>query len=481
MDKNQNALQVGYEREKSIEEVLKQYLIAIDGITSTAKIALPHILKWKLSEFEILQNKLKKFKEIINDETGKKGLIAENARDFAEITECLRQLEVINKKKHETYLAKSLFTQLFAEFDAYIGELLKVIYLGNEDLLKGIVREISLADIMDFSDLDSVKISILNKEIETLRRDSYIEQFSALEKKFKIELKKFPEWSAFVELSQRRNIIMHNGGVVSDQYINICQKEGHKFENTTKIGSDLDVGFEYFMEASRILSKVGLMLAYTLWSKVFPKQIEELHLSLNNTVYDFLLNKKWRFVSELGDFVFSKPMLKDIQDIHYKIRIVNYTIGLKFSDQNSKAEEMLSSVDWSANYRDFRLAIAVLKENYSDAIQIMKSIGKNGELIEQHSYHIWPLFSRFREQQEFYDAYYEIYGEHFSESLELPNETINATIETATSSSDDKRSHEELIVENQLETNKDDESNNIRSTDEENTQDDEESEKYKCS
>lgn len=53
MDKNQNALQVGYEREKSIEEVLKQYLIAIDGITSTAKIALPHILKWKLSEFEI--------------------------------------------------------------------------------------------------------------------------------------------------------------------------------------------------------------------------------------------------------------------------------------------------------------------------------------------------------------------------------------------------------------------------------------------
>ena len=39
-------------------------------------------------------------------------------------------------------------------------------------------------------------------------------------------------------------------------------------------------------------------------------------------------------------------------------------------------------------------------------------------------YHTWPLFTQFREEQEFYDAYFEIYGEHFSESLELQNETI---------------------------------------------------------
>lgn len=61
-----------------------------------------------------------------------------------------------------------------------------MIYQDNENLLKGIVREISLSDIMEFTDLESVKLSMLNKEIETLRRESYIEQFSTLEKNLKL-------------------------------------------------------------------------------------------------------------------------------------------------------------------------------------------------------------------------------------------------------------------------------------------------------
>ena len=143
-------IETNHEEKEPIEEVLKHYLIAIDAITSTAKIALPHILEWKASETNELQNKLKKFEDKEDDKTGKKRLKVENARDFAEVTVCLRQLAGISKKKFDTYLAKSLFTQLFAEFDAYVGELLKVIYLSNSSLLKGIVREISLSEIMEF-------------------------------------------------------------------------------------------------------------------------------------------------------------------------------------------------------------------------------------------------------------------------------------------------------------------------------------------
>jgi len=65
-----------------------------------------------------------------------------------------------------------LFTQLFAEFDAYIGDLLKVTYLKDEKLLKGISREITLTDLLDFEDLTAVKRAMLDKEIDTFRRDS---------------------------------------------------------------------------------------------------------------------------------------------------------------------------------------------------------------------------------------------------------------------------------------------------------------------
>lgn len=423
-----------------VELALERYLAAIRAIGLTAEIALPHIAKWTISEIEKTQKKIEKFvPELPKKGEGPKTFTLDSARDFAEFTSTIRQFEELRGQNSTAVLAKSLFTQLFAEFDAYIGELLKVIYLKNDKLLKGISREISLSDLLDFDDLNAVKIAMLEKEIETIRRDSYIEQFSTLEKKFNLSLKKFKEWSEFVELSQRRNILTHNGGIVSDQYLIVCDREGHRFQSRPKLGESLGVTFEYFTNASRLVSKVGLMLAYTLWIKVFPKETPDIHRALNDTIFNCLQQKRWRFVAELEDFVLSDPMRKGISEIDLRIRIVNASIGLKFSGKDADAEKLLESVDWSASYRDFRLATAVLREKYAEAVDIMRSIGKNGEIIDQADYHTWPLFTKFRERPEFYEVYFEIYGEAFAEKVE----TGKGAVEAHAKSSDISAAHGE--------------------------------------
>ncbi|SDM47023.1 hypothetical protein SAMN05428957_106128 [Oryzisolibacter propanilivorax] len=417
-----------YEKDLPIKHALERYLAAIRSIGTTANITLPHIAKWWISEVEKSRKNIEKhLPEKTEDNDWPKRFTLESAREFAEFSSAAREFNELREQKFTKVLTKSLFTQLFAEFDAFIGELLKAIYLKNDKLLKGISREISLSDLMEFDDINSVKISMLNKEIETFRRDSYIDQFSTLEKKFNIKLRKFSEWGMFVELSQRRNIFTHNGGAVSDQYLLVCEREGYKFENRPKIGEITDVTFEYFGSASRLLSKVGLMLAYTLWSKVFPHEISEIHTALNDTIFRCLQHKRWRFVAELSDFALSEPMRKNISEIDLRIRIINAAIGLKFSNLDDEAKKILNSVDWSASYRDFKLAILVIQEQYDEAIKIMKSIGKSGEIIRQPDYHTWPLFSKFREQPEFYDAYYEVYGEAFAERIETPKGAVEAS------------------------------------------------------
>ena len=411
----------------SIQETVEHYLSAIWGINQTAKIALPHISKWAITEILSIQKKLEAFiPEIPEKGEGTKSFTLESARELAEFTNTIRQLDEIQKQDSTSVLSKSLFTQLFAEFDAYLGELLKIIYLKNDKLLKGISREITLSDLMDFDDLNAVKLSMLEKEIETFRRDSYIEQFSTLEKKFNLSLRKFKDWPEFIELSQRRNILTHNGGMVSDQYLSQCDREGYKFEVRPRIGDNLGVKIEYFASAVRLLSKVGLMLAYTLWSKVCPKELDKVHESLNNAIFRCLEQKRWVFVSQLEDFVLSDPMLKQISEVNYRIRVVNIAIGLKFAKKDVEAGRLLDSVDWSASYRDFKLAIAVLKECYDLAVEIMVSIGKTGEIIKQPDYHTWPLFTRFRERPEFYAAYFKVYGETFSEKVETSSGAVEA-------------------------------------------------------
>jgi hypothetical protein len=190
------------------------------------------------------------------------------------------------------------------------------------------------------------------------------------------------------------------------------------------LGDALTVTGEYFNRAIRLLSKVGLMLGYTLWAKVFSAEANKLHESLNDLLYSNLEQKRWHFVAELHDFALSEPMKRGASEIDLRIRLVNIAIALKFSDRSNECLAMLHSVDWTASYRDFKLAIAVLEDKYTEAISIMKSIGKSGELIQQSSYHTWPLFTKFREQPGFYEAYELIYNESFTDQIRREADSI---------------------------------------------------------
>ena len=157
-----------------------------------------------------------------------------------------------------------------------------------------------------------------------------------------------------------------------------------------------------------------------------------MHTALNDTLFKCLQQKRWRLVAELQDFVLSTPMRKDVSEIDLRIRIVNASIGLKLAGKDAEAVRLLESVDWSASYRDFKLAIAVLLEKYDEAVALMKSIGKTGEILEQHAYHTWPLFTRFRERPEFYEAYSDIYGEAFSEKVDTTKGSVEAHAKSST-------------------------------------------------
>lgn len=422
----------GMQTEPTIYAALNSYLSSIRGVGITSRIALPHILNWTKNELEELQGEIERHVsnkiDLENEQSEEEAVITfESAREFADFTSTMRKLDEIQGYNYLQVLSTSLFTQLFCEYDSFIGNLIAAIYRKNEALFKGITREISLSDLLEFDDLASVKMSMLDKEIDTFRRDSYIEQFQSLEKKFSIKwLRKFAEWPDFVELAQRRNILTHNGGKVSEQYLHVCEREGYVFDIRPSIGEYRGIDHEYFDTANRLLSKVGLMLAFTLWSKVFPKEHEDIHRALNDTIFNCLLQKRWNMVAELVDFSLSEPMRKSISEIDMRIRLVNSAIGLKFSGDQESAKNLLSSFDWTASYRDFKLAIAVLLDDYDEAVKIMISIGKSGEIVNQTAYHTWPLFTELREQPAFYEAYFTIYGEHYSEKVSTSKGTMEA-------------------------------------------------------
>ena len=409
-----------------INFILNNFLSDIQSIQNTRMLVIPHVFSWLRSQHDANRKKLAKYASKNEGQTNV--YHASSAHEASEMLNAIRALDGLGGMRIPETLHRSLFTQLFSEYDAFVGALLTIIYKKKSELLKSISRQLSFADLLAYEDLNAIKLDMLEKEVETFRRDSYVEQFGSLEAKFGLKLRNFPEWGEFIEMSQRRNLVVHNGGVVSDQYFVVCDREGYVYQERPKIGDTLKLNGEYFSRATIVVSKVAFMLCHTLWRKLFPNEKNIAHEGANKVIFDLLTDKRWKTATEIAKFTLTEPMKESISELDLRIRTINTAIAAKFSGNEDGCKAALKSLDWTATYRDFKLALAVLNDDFPAAAAMMKLIGKQGELIEELSYHDWPLFHKFRESIEFLNAYAEVYGISFiSEAIRHKTEAVQSS------------------------------------------------------
>jgi len=113
-----------------------------------------------------------------------------------------------------------------------------------------------------------------------------------------------------------------------------------------------------------------------------------------------------------------------------------------------RAREILNAVDWTASSSDFRLAYAVLMENYDEAARLMQQIGRKGEFVNKFSYYVWPLFNEFRETEQFSTAYEKVYEHPYAEKLEEDAAATSkraAEVVDAIASESDSGIHERVV------------------------------------
>lgn len=308
-------------------------------------------------------------------------------------------------------LEQSLFLSLFSAFDVFTGDLLRAMYTRKPELLDTLNRSIPLKDVLSAPSIESLKSAVLDDEIETFRRKSYSEQFDALEGWFKIPLKKFDKWPMFIEASQRRNLLTHCGGLVSEQYRAVCKKEGVTAATIAPVGERLGLGPDYLMPICELMMEVGLKLGQTLWRKILPEELDSADEHLHSAVYDALAVEQWARAETFSVFFVAQHKLSS--DLKRRMAVMNLGIALRHLEKTTELKKLLGDFDWSASLPEFHLAEAILLSNYDAAAALMRKIGPQGQILKQQSYHTWPLFNGFRETPTFLDAYESIYGHAF--------------------------------------------------------------------
>lgn len=307
---------------------------------------------------------------------------------------------------------KNMVVSLMCIYDAFLGDLIRLIYMHKPELLNACEKSFTFSEIAKYESIEKIKEKIIEKEVECVLRNSHAEQFSWISKKLgNIPLtNKLPSFKDFIEISERRNLFVHTGGIVSDQYIEMCKKYGCTMENN--VGDNLDAPYEYIKHSFEILLEIGVKLSQVVWRVVGGDTgMREADKHLNWITYDLLNEGKLDVAQILLDFAVEPYVKHKDQMVEYMHKI-NRALCLYMRGKKEDCILMLDKIDLSAVDVQFKLADAVLREKYDSAIHFMEPFAQSSEYGSE-VYDEWPLFREFIKDQRFKDEYKRIYGKEF--------------------------------------------------------------------
>jgi hypothetical protein len=400
---------------------LKTFLRHIDSIRDTLPMTMLLISPYNKKANDAFVHFLKNNVEEIEDDNGKKKILVK--ADESKVFESLERNASISSLASKI-IPESLFVSLISQYDAFLNRLLRAIFEIKPEILNSSDRNLTFSQLIEMGSMIDAREYIIEKEIDTVLRKSHSEQFDYLENKLGIDLrKKLPIWQTFIEITERRNLLVHCDGLVSNQYLKNCTDNKCSTENM-KVGSQLSVSAKYFTEAYQCLYEISVKLTHTIWRKLVITDLLNADRDLNDICFQLLNSNSF----ELADILltFGCEQNHHHSDSMKNVLIINSALSQYLQKNKEDAKKILGKKDWSASSDDFKLANEVLSDNYEDAYGIMKKIGKNGD-VDKSDYKEWPLFSTIRKEDKFKKTYKSIFKEDYK-VLETPMSPVQEII-----------------------------------------------------
>jgi hypothetical protein len=331
---------------------------------------------------------------------------------------------------------RSLTVALLSEFDAFIGRLIRLLFITKPEALNASQRTLTLADILQFGSIETAKAYVIEKEVESVLRSNHTEQFEWLENRLGIPLRKgLNSWPSFVEFTERRNLFVHSNGIVTRHYLEACQHAG---VNCAEIaaGTTLQATEDYFRKAYEVIYEIGVKLAFVMWRKLVPSEQEDLEGHLSGAViYDLIFHKRYPMAILMADFAVD-TFKKFESDYFRRMLIVNRAQAYKWNGDNAAALQILDAEDWSATSDIFQLSVASLKGDTAKALRAAKAIGSNVR-PGKDGYREWPVFRDLRKVQEFQELFAELFGEPLTTVSVAPTPSPSPPPEETTDGTED--------------------------------------------
>jgi hypothetical protein len=297
-------------------------------------------------------------------------------------------------------LYKSSFVMLISYLDYLFSDIIHCYYESYPEGISGKELNINLNELKLCSDIKEAIGIVINKKIDMVLYDTIKRQTDYLKSELKIDIKEnIISWPIINEAIERRNIIVHNNGVINKRYldnVNLSVFDGKRKKKLNE-GDEISVDEFYFRRVFNEIFIAGVILTESCWRKWRKDDINSADVKLINTMFYGLEKEEWDNAERLG--LYSRE--KDCEAFNTANRLyldINYCQSLKWAGKQGELNKELNKFDISTLSPKYIVAICALKSDRKGFYEnIEKSI--NVDDMNEDSFNSWPLFRELRNDE----------------------------------------------------------------------------------
>jgi hypothetical protein len=398
-------------RVKKIFDIVLDYTNCLNSIKETFDSNYSILKDADITTKDKLTNFISRYK--INTES----ITPQQSKELKPVIKKVRRAE-----QSAIIFPQSMLVSLVSQYDYLVGQLVQFIYSVNPNAINESGSQISYKELFAYSNLDAVREQFIQDKVETILRKSHEEQIEDLQKLSGVKnLKGVPFWKEFIEITQRRNLLVHCKGCVSEQYIQKCKDVG--INQLPCKGDNLTVDENYFNKAYYIFYVMGVLLSQVVTRHLLRKEnvLGEIDTILTHIIYESLEEEKYDLAIALSEFALEKSTKHScrLDEVYF---VLNYAQAYKWLGKQERCKEILSNFDFSAMTSDILVAKYALEDNIDKVVEHMKKTGNDSNIMTKTAYVSWVIFKSMREKQEFQETYKHIFGEDITLDLLTPEE-----------------------------------------------------------
>lgn len=270
-------------------------------------------------------------------------------------------------------------------------------YYDNHPESAGIQKKsLTLADLKTFGSIADAEKYLIDVKIEEILRGSFESWVLLLKTELSLGLGYLDSIiDELVETYQRRNLFVHNGGVVNSIYIS---KVKEPFRKGISSGDKLIVDKSYLDNSICKLQKAFILIGAELWKKLYPKDTSRGDV-LTDIIYENLLHSRWDIAEGLSYFIMKDAHCDPVDKV---VAQLNYWLCQKEMGNFKVIENEVKKANFSDKKEIFQLGLFALQDEVSKFFEILPTALDSNQ-INIERLEEFPILNSIRETKEYKD------------------------------------------------------------------------------